>query len=229
MNSTFLIAVIILIAICIIILIAIGIVAIWRKHRRTIIPTGMDNSLQSWQNFYRKYFRMKVDFSQVRVPANPGDFDRILFFPQGLKINHGLKAMLKAMLKAAIKWWIFAGGDDLDNVFTENDRAPTKAYAIRCRERVEADEELVNLSANELKGSGFKCMTLLERIVYGLKYYSETGKHLDVVNVTLCAGSRSSDGEVPRVNFIPGNDRVHVFGCQPDYSFHRLRARQVVS
>jgi hypothetical protein len=31
---------------------------------------------------------------------------------------------------------------------------------------------------------------LLERLLYELKYFAETGKHLDIDNLTLCSGSR---------------------------------------
>lgn len=198
-----------------------------RHHRNKttakITPTGMDNSIESWQNFYRKYFGLVVDFSNVRIPNNPGGFERIIFIPKGLKLNDVLKT------RAAIKWWTFAVNDDLDKVVTENVRNPTQAYAIRCRERVEADVELKDLSADYLKAKGVNCMTLLERAVYGLKHFSESGQHLDIVNVTLCAGSRDSDRLVPSMGFLHGIDEVNFDTWRPDLSDDRLRARQAVS
>lgn len=190
-----------------------------------IVSTSMDNSIESWQKFYLKYFGLVVDFSQVKIPTNLADFLRIIFIAEGLRLSD----VLKAMTKAGIKWWTYAVNDDLDKIITENVRNPTTAYAIRIRERVEADEELKDLSANQLKERGVNCMTLLERAVYGLKYFSETGQHLDIVNYTLCAGSRDSDGHVPRVSFYPHSDDVRVSRWRPDRSGGYLRVRQVVS
>ncbi len=195
------------------------------NRRQIIVPTGMDNSLQSWSEFYKRYFGITVDFSLVKIPDDPGGFDRIIFIPQGLKLN----GILKAMLKALIKWWTFATNDDLDKAVTKNDRVPTQAYAIRCRERVEADEELKGLSANQIEERKIQCMTLFERAIYGLKYYSETGEHLDIVNWTLCAGSRNSDGDVPSMGSLPRYDKVNFDYCVPVLSDGCLRARQVVS
>lgn len=190
-----------------------------RSQRNT-----MDNSLQSWHEFYQKYFGITVDFSDVHVPANPGDFDRIIFIPEGLKMNDVLRAMSKLF-----KWWTYAANDDLDEVVTGNVRTSAKAYAIRCRERVEADEELKNLSANDLKAKGINCMTFLERAVYGIKYFVETRRHLDIVNWTLCAGSRGADGYVLYMGFNPDYDEVRVRCYRPDGSDGIMRARQVVS
>lgn len=197
-------------------------------RRKVITPTTMDNDSASWHEFYRKYFGLVVDFSNVHIPDNPDNrsgFDRIIFIPKGLKLND----VLKAMTKAGIKWWTYISNDDLDKAITKNDRQSTKAYAIRCRERVEADEELKNLSADDLKAKGINCMTLLERAVYGFKYFSETGKHLDIVNWTLCAGSRLYGGRVPDLSFDPRGGEVYFDRWDADDSDGYLRARQVVS
>lgn len=209
--------------------VAIIVVSLITRHHSNkatkIVFTGMDNSIESWQKFYLKYFGLVVDFSQVKIPTNLADFLRIIFIAEGLKLSD----VLKAMTKAGIKWWTYSVNDDLDKIITENVRNPTTAYAIRIRERVEADEELKDLSANQLKERGVNCMTLLERLVYGLKYFSEMGKHLDIVSWTLCVGSRDSDGYVPSVAFGPGGDRISVYCWRHVDSVGSLRSRQAVS
>ena len=59
------------------------------------------------------------------------------------------------------------------------------------------------------------------------EFYYETGKHLDVKNVTLCASSRFVGGYVPYVyRYLDGYVNVDRFDTQ--YRFDGLRARRAV-
>ncbi|MDP3901613.1 MAG: hypothetical protein Q8Q37_01385, partial [bacterium] len=65
-------------------------------------------------------------------------------------------------------------------------------------------------------------------LLYELKYFLETnGQHLDVMNWTLCAGSRGTDGGVPRVDW--DGAQLRVVWCNPESANGPLRARQAVS
>lgn len=184
-------------------------------------PFKISDVHQAWQEFYRKYFRMSVDFSDVIVPERSG-FDRVIFIPKGLKLNDVLKAIRKQFPA-----WSYI--DDLDKDVIENVRTTDCNYAIRLRERVEADEELKNTSANRLREQGVNAITLLERLVLELKYWSETGQHLDVQNWTLCAGSRHRNGNVPSVYWDAGNGGLRIRWYDTGRAYDFLRAREVVS
>jgi len=121
--------------------------------------------------------------------------------------------------------------DILDDIVTVNDRDPLKSgpYVIRTRDRKEADEELKETSAVQLAERKIQCVTLYERQVMEAFYYVETGEHLDVENVTLCAGSRLSHGFVPDADWRPFNRRFGVNWRGAKHSYDFLRARQVVS
>lgn len=175
-----------------------------------------------WEEFYRKYFRLNVNLYGVTIALNPGGFDRVIFIPKGLRLNDVIKAMKKCFP-------ILSYIDDLDRDVVENVRQSDRNYAIRIRERVEADEELKSLSANQLKQQGVNCMTLLERLVLELKYWSETGQHLDVQNWTLCAGSRLRNGFVPLVYWHADRSKLHIDWYFPVDARGDLRARQSVS
>ncbi len=101
------------------------------------------------------------------------------------------------------------------------------AYAIWVRDRVEADEELKNFSASDLKRQSIAGITLEERLVYELKYFKETGKHLDIKNITLCSGSRVSGGDVSSVDW--SGAELCVDWCIPVIADDILRSRQAVS
>ncbi len=184
-------------------------------------PFAISDIQSEWQEFYRKYFRLAVDFSGVQIPDDLGGFDRVIFIPKGLKLNDVLRVIRKQFPA-----WSYI--DDLDDDVVGNVRTTDRSYAIRLRERVEADEELKNFSANQLK-RGINTITLLERLVFELKYFSETDQHLGVSNITLCAGSHRRGGSVPYVLWVADQGRFVISWCHPDDADDRLRARQVVS
>lgn len=192
------------------------------KFLRKETPFASTDIRQEWQEFYRRQLGLSVDFSGVQIPEEKEDFTRILFIPEGLTINRVLQA-----LKKHFPVCIYA--DDLDRDVTENVRNTQQSYALRVRDCQEADEELQNLSANDLQEQNINCLTLLERLVYEWKYYSETGQHLDVHNWTICAGSRDRDGSVPGVDWNAGNSKFYVRYYHPSFAHGPLRGRAVVS
>ena len=119
--------------------------------------------------------------------------------------------------------------DNFDKIVIYNERdAKNGPYSIWVRDEVEADEKYKNLSANQIKGMNIKTETLVERLIHELKYFQETGKHLDIKNITLCTGSRYSDGNVPYVCWNDdGRLRVHL--CGTDGCHDNLRSREAVS
>lgn len=176
-----------------------------------------------WENFYQRVLGIAVDFSGVKIPAHKPtpDFSRIVMVAQGLTLNQ-----VWEVCKKRFPTWSYCG-DDLDKAVPVNDRNAAKSYAIRIRDRQEADEELKNLSANQLTEKGILGMTLLERLLLELKYHDETGQHLDLQNITLCNGSRYSDGSVPSVHWDDG--RLSVYWFAPAHAYSVLRSRAVVS
>lgn len=189
------------------------------EHRN---PFAITNIKEEWQEFYRKYFRITVDFSDVLIPDDPGGFERVIFIPKGLTFTTVIKALRK-------KFDIYLYIKNLDKDVTENVRTTDESYAIRVRRRQETDEEWKNVSANQLKQQDINCVTLLERLVDELKWFDETGEHMDIDNWTLCTGSCYSDGRVPDVRWDSDYRKLSVNWCNPDYASEALRARQAVS
>ena len=86
---------------------------------------------------------------------------------------------------------------------------PKKATLRWFKANIEADEEHKNKSADGLEKEGIKGITLRERLLLELNYYSFTGKHLDIDKITLCTGSRDSGGYVPHVGWYDDKLQVH--------------------
>lgn len=201
----------------------------FRQSMFSLVGTGEDEQRQTnrfvaeWGRFYRDVLGMNVDFSHLVIPTKPnGDFWLIVVTP-GLTYN-----VLVAKLRSLFDSWVYT--DDLDKVINMNKeqrRAIGKPYAIWVRARVEADEENANKSANDL--SNTPSLTLMERFLLEGIYFKKTGKHLDISNVTLCAGSRRLDGFVPGVDWDADVSKMGVYWSSAYYRDDDLRARTVFS
>lgn len=117
--------------------------------------------------------------------------------------------------------------DDLDKAFPDEKAEETAVHFFKAN--VEADKEWANHSANKLEEMGVKglLITLTQRILLEVVYFKVTGKHLDIDNITLCAGSRDSDGNVPLAYWH--DDKFILNWYDPDDAYSFLRARSAVS
>jgi hypothetical protein len=189
-------------------------------------PFGVSAALADWQRFYRDFFGIKTDFSSIEVPETCLGFDRLIVIAKNLSPNQAFD-----VCQQKFPCWRYT--EDLNEATKDrNDREATQDYAIWVRDRQEADEELKNLTVDQLKEKGIKGITLLERIIFELKFWDEIGKHLDEKSITYCYGSRLSGGRVPRAGWRGGGFRVAWFGVywsSPRRADSALRARAVVS
>lgn len=184
-------------------------------------PFIIETIITGWQRFYRDFFGLKADFSDVKIPEKQKGFDRLILVAKSLTPNQVFEVCQKNF-----PCWRYT--EDLDKATKDrNDREPKEHYVVWIRDRQEADEELNNLSADKLKEKNIKGITLLERLLLELKCWDETDKHLDEKNITLCPGSRGSDGAVPNVYWDVGEFKVHWYN--PWSANPNLRARAVVS
>ncbi len=176
--------------------------------------------------FYLKYFNRKIDFSAVEIPSYREGFDWVIIIAQGLTINKTVEVLKKYDLFKG--YYIFFEEDFSEKDVSANDRDPKdRDYAVRFRKRVEADEELKNRSAGNLKKDNIPGITLLERFIMELVYFEETGgKHLDRKNLTLCSGSHDSDGCSPNIGWGSGGGKLTISWSHPDDAFDYLRSRE---
>ncbi len=174
--------------------------------------------LDAWAKLYLEEFGIILGTSEIRIPIHRDGWNRLIVVAQGLTSEKIYQVMNKKM-----SVWKYS--EDLNGVVSV--RKTDKAYAVWVRDRVKADEELKNKSANDLKKDGTDCITLEERLLLEMMYLQETGKRLDTDSLTLCAGSRYANGRVPRVYW--GGGRVNVDWCSSDYIPEFMFSRAVVS
>ncbi|MDD2758494.1 MAG: hypothetical protein PHD72_03950 [Patescibacteria group bacterium] len=216
--------------------------------------------LVEWTKFYQKVFALTVNLSKVKLRPKTKDFDglvvvakelgdkplaRVLdacerLFPTSFNRNITAEGVLAAARTGGRLVPICSnrGNDDLDQFVPTNDRDPriTGSYAIRIRDRVEADEENEDISANDAKLRNIATMTLMERCLLEAFYFWKRNKinpyawdyfqHLDREDSrTLCSGSRRSDGNVPYCTW--GNGKFFIQWVGPDDA-GGVRPRSVV-
>lgn len=161
---------------------------------------------------------------KISLPPVRDGFCWGLIMVSGITIEQDLADCAK---KFKVSRWT---NDDLDRLVVFNERsALKKAYAVWFRDRIEADQEQANQSANSLKAACIKSITLAERIRLERWFFWKTGKHLDISNWTRCSGSQCSDGGVPIVRWHAHYDVLSVDWYFADDPHVLIRTRETVS
>lgn len=174
-----------------------------------------------WARVY-KTLGMKFEPESLAVEADPCFWD--VYVQKGVTPNKVVAAFRELGVD------VYTYIDDLDTNVPTNDRDPKNgSYRVRFNKTIEADPELAGKSAEDLKTENISGITLLERLLLGLGYFLAIGEHLDVENITLCSGSRFSDGDVPYVDWDADGRGLYVGWCNPRDAGGGLRARAVVS
>ncbi len=191
------------------------------------VPIDIDAFRRDWECHFHEVYGLKIDLAGIKLPPLRQGFGwGVVRLPE-LSAQQMFEILTRRFNGRTWKWC-----DDIDKNLDQTFEVRTTVngpYVIWCRDRVEADEELKNLSANNLVERGTNCMTALERIMLEGWFHWKTsgGGHLDIKNITLCAGSRWSDGNVPNA-YWHGKFCVsrHYVGSRPGVG---IRAREAVS
>lgn len=184
-------------------------------------PFGLDNVVIDWKKVYET-LGMKVNLNNEGV-SDPNYWVVPVF--KGATPNK----VVQALRGLGVDVYLYT--DDLDRNVPTNDRDPARDgdYCVKFLKTIEADPELKKKSADVLTEENIKGITLLERLLLELGYFLATGNHLDVENVTLCSGSRSSGGCVPFVRWYSDGRGLSVHWYYPSDAVAYVRARAVVS
>lgn len=178
-----------------------------------------------WEKFYRECCNMRVDLSSVRIPKKPHSGRwRLIIIAQGITINQIVLCYQKMIGRCLRKY-----AKDLDCVVTKNARTSIESYALWVSDESAPDIDYFGRSALDVDPDGAIGITLLERLVYGVVYFSETKKHLDQEGWTLCTGSRNFDDYVPCVYWNLAMQEVCVCLCRADVVLLCSRLRRTVS
>lgn len=157
---------------------------------------------EDWQKFYKEQFDWDVDFSQVIIPERP-EFGKwiLIFIAKRMTINFAFDKAFELFSSWRYK-------NDLNKAIPKNARNTQNSYAIWVRDGVEPDAEFLEKSTKETDPDMRIGITVLEGIILEMKYFLQTGNHLNMKGVTLCSGSRFSYGSVPGLLWREGQFAV---------------------
>ncbi len=194
----------------------------FNEATKLLTPPSLDDDMarqiEFWSKVYKEHFSIDLDLSGVKIPERKSSFNWLVIVARGVSLD-----MVWEVCRKHFKCWKYTDLD-LENVIQESERGPAKAtVAFWFRDRVEADEETKNLSANQQTEPS---ITFIVRCLLELKYFLETKKHLDINNLTLCAGSRYSDGYVPCAYWY--DDGFHIYWNDAGNRSSSLRSRVAV-
>lgn len=200
--------------------------------RKAFEPFILTKSAHYWldemKRFYQEVFFLRRDFSSVPVPVSREGFNWLLIVDRMITTE-----VVVGKCRERIDFlqdWDDTDPPSFDEFVVHNDRSEKDGtYAIRLRGTVEADEIHKKKSANDIQAAGIKGVTLCEQLLLMLWYHWKYGKFLDVVNITLCSGSRYSVVDEPHHYWSPGLGKGDVDWYGPVASRVGLRCREVVS
>jgi hypothetical protein len=185
------------------------------------MPKGMADALQldRWRWIYQHYFGIELDVTKVKIGKRPKGLARML-----VVATDDLTKII-TVCESLFGMWFWNKEEVLGVTSIRScKKGPYVVWMRDCREAGECNRDK--------RSSDFEqknCVTLQERLLFEIVYFLETGKHLDVESVTLCGGSRYSDGNVPGVYWFSGTQTVDVYWYDVGDHDPRCAVRSAVS
>ena len=192
---------------------------------------GLDFSsiLADWERYFREIYNLKMDFSGIRIPESSDEFSWLICRPESFFAERAFRGGKRLYVK--LKWTKKSFNAVLDMSFGREGKA--EPYIVRVRPNWEADDDMNNLSTDQIAKKNINTICLTERLLLGDFLYWKYKKHCDAQSSTICSGSRFIGGGVPCVKWDEGDDyccaavSVGWTGSRDCSSF--FRSRQAVS
>lgn len=191
---------------------------------RVPIPSG---EVEWWGRYWRDNYGVTESFEKLTTPAPPEFPVRlvVMHWRHSSRCNRVAEVYRK---RCENRWWQYA--NDLNVSVVSHIRGGT--YAIWVPDTRDAEfgwdeESKRNLSSQNVWDKNLTPVTLPERLVDGDTYLVKRKEHLDREKVTVCAGSRDADGDVPSVDLF-SDGRVDVSCWSPGNAGGKLRFRLAI-
>ncbi len=152
-----------------------------------------------WLQFYMLVFDLKLDLS-FKLPKHQYGFNGLVIVHPEITENIVYSKCIELFEGKA---WSYSKSLTLSCSDKDVAKTRTDPYGIWIKNYTEANMEHPNISCQtHSKNENIYGMTLLERLLLELKYFWETGEHLDTESLTLCYGNfQSRSGHIPYVSW----------------------------
>lgn len=152
-------------------------------------------SLKDWQIFYKKYFGISKDFSEIKIPVSKTGFNTLVVVIKEISSRDIFLDHIK-FLRGSHKADI-----SLDAADDYSDRSSVSGdYAIWINDSREPDIRLNKSTLSLLPHYSF--ITLREELLIILKHSSKCDSLINNYTYSICAGSIFPDGRVPIISCI---------------------------
>lgn len=151
--------------------------------------------IMEWEDFYLKYFNISVNLKEVVIPELPKNWRshlRLLIIVPAISVDRVIKTQRKHF---KVEMVVSGPPAQLSNVISKSG-----PYALWTIESSEPLRKLRQKSAEWAMENNISGPTLQERLIYGFKYWDETGTHIDRKHCTCCSSSRFANGFMPFVS-----------------------------
>lgn len=175
-----------------------------------------------WPRFWRA-FGFRYDHDALVLPEYRDGFGWSITTPD--LAEWPMSKLLHEVCGRMFPTWQYYDDDQLDKIVSAKE--PTGTHVVLVRDCVEADEKNKGKSAIMIEAENLPVITLRQRAVLEARYFFETNGHLDMSNLTICAGSRYADGSVPGVSW--DDVEFSVGSVDPDGVVDYGRIREVLS
>ncbi len=171
--------------------------------------------------FWKKFFNIEIDWSEITIPPLDGKFKRIEFCPKNVTRDELFKKYAETFGKDQI--WKYC--ESIDKTVKSEQIRPVKEYVFGHVGEIEPDKEHLNKSYNDAMKEGFMFMVAKEGLIAAFRYRFETKEMLDVKCVTQFATLESDGNIMDMCRNEQGKFHVDRYG--PNYREPRNGQREV--
>ncbi|MBN1158797.1 MAG: hypothetical protein JXA61_05405 [Bacteroidales bacterium] len=205
---------------------------------QTSDPPSDAQVMQEWKAFYKTHFNLDISMSEVDIPPFREEYVRIIIVAEGITCEDIILEMKQEFEVLLVNKYLPNYFDRQVKSRRNNDRT----YAIRVKNNEVAGENQATTGVETTSPGTFEIpdinnITLLERLIYELKYYDETRNHLDIETFTVCSGShfdRDSLELSPAVGWRTGRGDYYppflfISECFSAFTLDGMYSRNVIS
>jgi len=152
--------------------------------------------------FFKKFFKINVDWTKISIPTFDPKFKRIDCVPKELTCDQIFAAYDKTFGNTGNAY------KSIDKEINIVQDRPKTGYVFGWGGTLEPDNEHLNKSYDDAIKAGFTFMTPIEGLISAFRYRFETGNLLDVKGVTRFSALDSGGNAMGMCRYGDGNFRV---------------------
>lgn len=174
-----------------------------------------------WLQFYRSVFDLKLDLN-FTLPKSKYGFNGMVIVHQEVNENIVYGKCVELFDR---KGWSYSKSLTLSCSDKDVVKTRTKPYGVWIRNYTQASMEFPGMSCKDHnKNKNIFGMTLLERLLLELKYYWESGEHLDTESLTLCYGNLPNQHQnIPYVSWTSDGMEIGIHHIEASDSYMSIR------